>query len=48
MRGTSPDAVPPEALNFDALVTSWSELVRLAERPQMGQGELVPPGTVGG
>jgi len=39
---------PAEALDLDSLVTSWSQLVRLAERPDVGQGELVPPGTVGG
>lgn len=38
---------PAEALDLDALVTSWSELVRLAERPEAGQGRLVEPGTVG-
>ncbi|HVL04382.1 MAG TPA: DUF1156 domain-containing protein [Acidimicrobiales bacterium] len=38
---------PAEALDLDALVTSWSELVRLAERPQTGQGRLGDPGTVG-
>jgi len=31
---------PAEALDLDALVTSWSELVRLAERPEMGQGQF--------
>ncbi|MGI8808041.1 MAG: DUF1156 domain-containing protein [Acidimicrobiales bacterium] len=39
---------PAEALDLDALVTSWSELVRLAERPETGQGRLGEPGTVGG
>jgi len=29
---------PAEALDLDALVTSWSELVRLADRPETGQG----------
>jgi putative DNA methylase len=38
---------PAEALDLDALVTSWSELVRLAERPETGQGRLGEPGTVG-
>ena len=38
---------PAEALDLDALVTSWSELVRLAERPETGQGRLGDPGTVG-
>jgi putative DNA methylase len=37
---------PAEALDHDALVTSWSELVRLAERPPMGQGVLAPVDTV--
>ncbi len=40
-------ARPAEALDLDALVTSWSELVRLAERPETGQGRLGEPGTVG-
>lgn len=31
---------PGEALDLDALVTSWSELVRLAERPATSQGQL--------
>ncbi|MGH9286370.1 MAG: hypothetical protein ACRD0M_11960, partial [Acidimicrobiales bacterium] len=35
-------ARPAEALDHDALVTSWSELVRLAERPETGQGVLAP------
>ena len=48
LAATSLRTRPAEAQDFDALVTSWSELVRLAERPQLGQGELVPPGTVGG
>jgi len=39
---------PADALDLDALVTSWSELVRLAERPETGQGQLGEPGTVGG
>jgi putative DNA methylase len=39
---------PAEALDLDSLVTSWSELVRLAERPETGQGTLVPPGSVNG
>ncbi len=39
---------PAEALDLDALVTSWSELVRLAERPESGQGRLGEPGTVSG
>ncbi|MBW3642896.1 MAG: hypothetical protein KY447_08295, partial [Actinobacteria bacterium] len=39
---------PAEALDHDALVTSWSELVRLAERPEPGQGELTPIETGGG
>lgn len=38
---------PAEALDLDALVTSWSELVRFAERPETGQGRLGDPGTVG-
>jgi putative DNA methylase len=38
---------PAEALDLDALVTSWSELVRLAERPETGQGRLGEAGTVG-
>lgn len=37
---------PAEALDHDALVTSWSELVRLAERPETGQGVLAPVDTV--
>lgn len=37
---------PAEALDHDALVTSWSELVRLAERPAIGQGVLAPVDTV--
>lgn len=37
---------PAEALDHDALVTSWPELVRLAERPPMGQGVLAPVDTV--
>ncbi|MGH9156744.1 MAG: hypothetical protein ACRD1K_13120, partial [Acidimicrobiales bacterium] len=39
---------PAEALDHDALVTSWSELVRLAERPLATQGELAPVDTVDG
>lgn len=39
---------PAEALDHDALVTSWSELVRLAERPETGQGVLAPVDTVEG
>lgn len=38
---------PAEALDLDALVTSWSELVRLAERPETGQGRLGEAATVG-
>jgi putative DNA methylase len=30
---------PAEALDYDALVTSWSELLRLAERPRTLEGE---------
>lgn len=37
---------PAEALDHDALVTSWSELVRLADRPEMRQGVLAPVDTV--
>jgi hypothetical protein len=40
---------PKEALDYDALVTSWSELVRLAERqPGAAQGTLTPAETVDG
>jgi putative DNA methylase len=39
---------PSEALDHDALVTSWSELVRLAERPESSQGVLTPVDTVDG
>jgi putative DNA methylase len=39
---------PAEALDHDALVTSWSELVRLAERPESTQGVLTPVDTVDG
>ncbi len=39
---------PAEALDHDALVTSWSELVRLAERPESSQGVLTPVDTVDG
>jgi len=39
---------PAEALDHDALVTSWSELVRLAERPESDQGLLAPVDTVDG
>ncbi len=39
---------PAEALDHDALVTSWSELIRLAERPESTQGVLTPVDTVDG
>ncbi len=39
---------PAEALDHDALVTSWSELVRLAKRPESSQGVLTPVDTVDG
>jgi putative DNA methylase len=39
---------PAEALDHDALVTSWSELVRLAERPESTQGTLAAVDTVDG
>jgi len=42
LAATSLAARPAEALDYDALVTSWSELVRLAERPEPGQGVLAP------
>jgi putative DNA methylase len=32
---------PKEALDYDALVTSWPELVRLADKPEEGQQTLL-------
>ncbi|HUP68920.1 MAG TPA: DUF1156 domain-containing protein [Acidimicrobiales bacterium] len=48
LAATSLATRPAEALDHDALVTSWSELVRLAERPETGQGVLAPVDTVEG
>ena len=39
---------PAHAFDLDAVVTSWSELVYLAERVQIGQGRLGEPAAVGG
>ncbi len=40
---------PKEALEYDALVTSWSEVMRLAERqPEPAQGTFTPVDTVDG
>jgi putative DNA methylase len=48
LAATSLVSRPAEALDHDALVTSWSELMRLADRSAMSQGELGVDGTVDG